>query len=166
MTLAKARGIRSRSVRGAPTTTADVSASSEGAPPNMPAATPPTNLVQDARAPAEARRALDSVAAELSQEQLSDARILVNELVTNSVRHAGPGVIELMLELTATHLVIAVTDAGAVAVPVVVHDGFEAAVPHGWGLRLVESLSESWGVRDDAAGRRTVWCEVRRVAAL
>ena len=99
-------------------------------------------------------------------EKLSDARILVNELVSNSVRHACPGVIELMLDLTPTHLVIAVTDAGAVAVPVIVHDGEDAAVPHGWGLRLVETLSESWGVRDDAPGRRTVWCEVRRVAAL
>ncbi len=78
---------------------------------------PPTSLEQDADAPAAARRALDSVAAELSAEQLSDARILVNELVTNSVRHACPGEIELMLDLTPTHLVIAVTDAGAVAVP-------------------------------------------------
>ena len=79
---------------------------------------PPTSLEHDADAPAAARRALDSVAAELSAEKLSDARILVNELVTNSVRHACPGVIELMLDLTPTHLVIAVTDAGAVAVPV------------------------------------------------
>jgi anti-sigma regulatory factor (Ser/Thr protein kinase) len=127
----------------------------------MPAALPPTNLAQDAHAPAAARRALDSVAAELSAEQLSDARILVNELVTNSVRHACPGAIELMLDLTPTHLVIAVTDAGAAAVPVIVQDGGDAAAPHGWGLQLVESLSESWGVRDDEAGRRTVWCEVR-----
>jgi len=129
----------------------------------MQAATPPTNLVQDAQAPAAARRALDSVAAELSAEQLSDARILVNELVTNSVRHAGPGVIELMLDLTPTHLVIAVTDAGGEAVPAMVHEGADSAAPHGWGLRLVESLCETWGVRDDAPGRRTVWCEVRRV---
>jgi anti-sigma regulatory factor (Ser/Thr protein kinase) len=105
------------------------------------------------------------VADELSAQQLSDARILVNELVTNSVRHAHPGPIELMLHLTPTHLVIAVTDAGAVEAPVVVLDGGDAAEPHGWGLRIVESLSESWGVRD-CAGRRTVWCEVRRVAAL
>jgi hypothetical protein len=44
-------------------------------------------------------------------------------------------------------------------------DGAEAAVPHGWGLRIVESLCESWGVRD-APGRRTVWCEVRLAAAV
>jgi serine/threonine-protein kinase RsbW len=132
----------------------------------MQAEMPPTSLEHDADAPAAARRALDSVAAELSAEKLSDARILVNELVSNSVRHACPGVIELMLDLTPTHLVIAVTDAGAAAVPVIVQDGEDAAVPHGWGLRLVETLSESWGVRDDAPGRRTVWCEVRRVAAL
>ena len=114
----------------------------------MQAEMPPTSLEHDADAPAAARRALDSVAAELSAEKLSDARILVNELVSNSVRQACPGVI------------------GAAAVPVIVQDGEDAAVPHGWGLRLVEILSESWGVRDDAPGRRTVWCEVRRVAAL
>ena len=132
----------------------------------MQSALPPTNFLHDAHAPAAARRALDSVAAELSAEQLSDARILVNELVTNSVRHASPGAIELSVELTSTHLVIAVTDAGAVEAPVIVLEGADAEMPHGWGLRLVESLSEAWGVRDDAPGRRTVWCEVRRVAAL
>jgi anti-sigma regulatory factor (Ser/Thr protein kinase) len=131
----------------------------------MQAETRPTHLEHDALAPAAARRALDSVAAELSAEQLSDARILVNELVTNSVRHARPGAIELLLDLTPTHLVIAVTDAGAVEAPVIVLDGGEAPDPHGWGLRIVESLSESWGVRD-AAGRRTVWCELRLAAAV
>jgi hypothetical protein len=67
--------------------------------------------------------------------------------------------------VTATHLVIAVTDAGSIGAPVIVLDGAEAAVPHGWGLRIVESLCESWGVRD-APGRRTVWCEVRLAAAV
>jgi anti-sigma regulatory factor (Ser/Thr protein kinase) len=119
--------------------------------------------VHDTHAPAEARRALESVAAELSDEQLGDARILVTELVSNSVRHAGSGAIELTLDLTATHLLIAVTDAGAVTAPALVDDGGAALVPHGWGLRLVESLSDSWGVRD-GAGHRTVWCEVRRIA--
>jgi anti-sigma regulatory factor (Ser/Thr protein kinase) len=123
-----------------------------------------TTLVHDASAPITARRALEQLAHDLSEDQLRDARIVVTELVSNSVRHASEGAIELRLDLTATHLVIEVTDGGSAAAPVLVHDGKEALVPHGWGLHIVDSLSESWGVRD-APGRRTVWSELRRPAA-
>jgi anti-sigma regulatory factor (Ser/Thr protein kinase) len=119
-------------------------------------------LVHGPRAPGEARQAVDLVASGLSLEQVWDARILVTELVSNSVRHARPGPIELTLSLTATHLQIEVSDAGAVSAPSRVYGGAEALAPHGWGLHIVESLCDSWGVRDEG-GRRTVWCELRRL---
>ena len=118
-------------------------------------------LVHGPRAPGEARDAVELLAPGLSVEQVWDARVLVSELVSNSVRHARGGPIDLVLALTATHLQIEVTDAGAVSVPARVHEGADALAPHGWGLNIVESLCESWGVRD-ASGRRTVWCELRR----
>jgi anti-sigma regulatory factor (Ser/Thr protein kinase) len=118
-------------------------------------------LVHGPRAQGEARDAVERVAPGLSVEQVWDARILVSELVSNSVRHARAGSVDLTLALTATHLQIEVTDAGAVSGPAQVHDGADALAPHGWGLHIVESLCESWGVRD-APGRRTVWCELRR----
>jgi anti-sigma regulatory factor (Ser/Thr protein kinase) len=120
-------------------------------------------LAHSAGAPTEARRVLDEVADGLAAEQLWDARILVTELVSNSVRHARGSVIEFSLDLTATHLLIEVTDGGAATEPARVQEGGDALVPHGWGLNLVEALTDSWGVRD-APGRRTVWCELRRFA--
>jgi anti-sigma regulatory factor (Ser/Thr protein kinase) len=123
-----------------------------------------TTLAHNASAPLAARRALAQLARDLSDDELRDARIVVTELVSNSVRHAHDGAIELRLDLTATHLLIEVTDGGSAAAPVLVHDGTDALAPHGWGLHIVESLCESWGVRD-GPGRRTVWCELRRPAA-
>jgi anti-sigma regulatory factor (Ser/Thr protein kinase) len=120
-----------------------------------------TTLTHDADAPGEARRLLDQVANGLAPEQLWDARILVTELVSNSVLHARGRSIEISLDLTPTHLVIEVTDGGSPAGPAVVREGADALVPHGWGLNIVEALTESWGVRD-GPGSRTVWCELRR----
>jgi anti-sigma regulatory factor (Ser/Thr protein kinase) len=120
-----------------------------------------TTLTHDADAPGEARRLLDQIADGLGTEQLWDARILVTELVSNSVRHARGRSIEISLNLTPTHLVIEVTDGGSPAGPEIVSEGADALVPHGWGLHLVEALTEEWGVRD-SAGQRTVWCEMRR----
>jgi anti-sigma regulatory factor (Ser/Thr protein kinase) len=120
-------------------------------------------LTHDADAPREARRLLEQVAAGVAPEQLWDARILVTELVSNSVRHARGRAIEIRLDLTPTHLVIEVTDGGSLTGPAIVRQDEDALVPHGWGLNLVEALTDSWGVRD-APGSRTVWCELRRFA--
>jgi anti-sigma regulatory factor (Ser/Thr protein kinase) len=119
-----------------------------------------TAFANDAQAPGNARRALDGFAPDLPAGRMHEARILVTELVTNSVRHASGDSIELALRLTPVHLVIEVTDGGGADRPRLITDGGEAALPHGWGLRIVETLTESWGVRD-APGRRTVWCELR-----
>jgi anti-sigma regulatory factor (Ser/Thr protein kinase) len=122
-----------------------------------------TTLRHDSDAPGEARRLLDQIAGGLAVEQLWDARILVTELVSNSVRHARGRSIEISLDLTPTHLLIEVTDGGSPGGPAVVQESADALVPHGWGLHIVEALTESWGVRD-GPGRRTVWCEMRRSA--
>jgi anti-sigma regulatory factor (Ser/Thr protein kinase) len=119
-----------------------------------------TVLANDSDAPGRARFTLEGFAPDLPAGRLDEARILVTELVTNSVRHASGGSVELALRLMPGHLVIEVTDGGGDGRPALVAGGGEAAQPHGWGLRIVESLSESWGVRD-APGRRTVWCELR-----
>jgi anti-sigma regulatory factor (Ser/Thr protein kinase) len=118
-----------------------------------------TVFENDSQAPARARRTLEGFAPDLPDGRLNEARILVTELVTNSARHAS-GSIELALRLTPTHLVIEVTDGGGAGRPAIITGGGDAALPHGWGLRIVESLAESWGVRD-APGRQTVWCELR-----
>ena len=119
-----------------------------------------TSLASDSCAPGSARHELEAFAADLPAARMNEARILVTELVTNSVLHASGTSIEFTLRLTPAHLAIEVSDGGGPTRPELVTGGAEADQPHGWGLRIVESLTESWGVRD-APGRRTVWCELR-----
>ena len=86
--------------------------------------------------------------------------LLVSELVTNAVLHAGSDV-EVMVQLTATAVRIEVTDASAEAVsPRAATDEEDS----GRGLALVGSLARRWGVRPAPGGGKTVWFEVDRPA--
>jgi anti-sigma regulatory factor (Ser/Thr protein kinase) len=108
-----------------------------------------------------ARRGLDPLEPEVGTERLNDMRLLVSELVTNSVRHARSGEAdELALEVSVTGELIhvRVIDSGP---------GFEASERgpdddpgSGWGLFLVEQLSDRWGV--DLNGTTQVWFELER----
>jgi DNA-binding NarL/FixJ family response regulator len=84
--------------------------------------------------------------------------LLVSELVTNAVLHAGSDV-EVMVRLTATAARIEVTDASAEDVmPRDAADDEDS----GRGLALVGSLARRWGVRPAPGGGKTVWFEVER----
>jgi anti-sigma regulatory factor (Ser/Thr protein kinase) len=110
---------------------------------------------------AAARRGLDPLEPQLGAERLHDMRLLVSELVTNSVRHARNGR-EEELELTVS------VSARAIHVSVVDHGPGFAASPRqpdddpgsGWGLFLVEQLSDRWGV--ELNGCTQVWFEIER----
>jgi anti-sigma regulatory factor (Ser/Thr protein kinase) len=117
---------------------------------------------------AAARHGVDQLAAELGDEQLGDVRLLVSELVTNSLRHA-----ELAPEDSIT-LRVAVDDA---IVRVEVADpgrGFDlegrAEDPEtveGWGLYLVATLADRWGVDRSSTGTvNVVWFELDRAPSL
>ncbi|MEA2492871.1 MAG: serine/threonine-protein kinase RsbW [Thermoleophilaceae bacterium] len=111
----------------------------------------------------EGRHALDRLEGSISDEQLSELRLLVTELVTNSVRHGAPpdSWITLDVEIYTNAVRVAVTDPGP---------GFErpeTPEPHrdrpgGWGLCLVDRLSDRWGV--DGGETTSVWFEVDRSA--
>jgi anti-sigma regulatory factor (Ser/Thr protein kinase) len=111
--------------------------------------------------PAEARRAVAALA--LPEETRQNLELVVSELVTNSVRHAGnsahdPTGIDDAIDLQLTH-----TDG---EVQVTVRDrGPGFSMPNGsrgppleggLGLVVVEVLSKAWGVHRDNAGC-TVW---------
>jgi anti-sigma regulatory factor (Ser/Thr protein kinase) len=113
-----------------------------------------------------ARRALTGLERHLHEPLLEDVRLLVSELVTNSIRHGGAGP-ATQLELGATVLAdavrVEVRDTG---------DGFEPAPPAvpgdaeegGFGLYLVEMIADRWGVeRGDGT---SVWFEISRNARL
>jgi anti-sigma regulatory factor (Ser/Thr protein kinase) len=121
-------------------------------------------LTRDPDSAAEARRALGEVSDHLSPRRLEDARLLVSELVTNAIRHAGlddDDLIKLVVVAEERALRIEVCDPGR---------GFEVtepdpdpARPSGWGLYLVRELSDRWGV--DRSAQTRVWFELDREAA-
>ena len=118
-------------------------------------------LARDPESAAAARRALDEISDQLTPRRLEDARLLVSELVTNSIRHAGlpdGELIRLVVVAGERALRIEVCDSGP---------GFELAEPvpdpsrpSGWGLYLVRELADRWGV-ERATGTR-VWFELDR----
>jgi anti-sigma regulatory factor (Ser/Thr protein kinase) len=111
----------------------------------------------------EGRHALDRLEGAIADDQLSELRLLVTELLTNSVRHGaqGSGWITLEVEIYANGVRVVVKDHGP---------GFrpkDPPQPHpdrpgGWGLCLVESLSDRWGV--DSGEETAVWFEIDRGA--
>lgn len=116
----------------------------------------------DESAPALARSAASSLIGQLPRHLIDDILLLISELVTNSVRHAGLNGtqrIELAVDLDARTIRVEVRDPGS---------GFE---PHprrpspdrgsGWGLHLVELLADRWGVNGGDAGTVT-WFELSR----
>jgi anti-sigma regulatory factor (Ser/Thr protein kinase) len=100
-----------------------------------------------------ARAALDRVQPSVSTETWRNARLLVSELVTNSVRHAD-GEIELVVERHDGSLRVEVVDQG----PGI--DGLEQPPQRegGWGLQIVATVADRWGVEGD--GHTRVWFEL------
>jgi len=116
---------------------------------------------------AAARHAVDGLADRLGDDQLGDVRLLISELVTNSLRHA-----ELRPE-DSISLRVSVDDA---VVRVEVCDpgkGFELAgraedpdAVNGWGLYLVATLADRWGIERSGGEGSTVWFELDRADGL
>jgi anti-sigma regulatory factor (Ser/Thr protein kinase) len=121
------------------------------------AATLRERLVADPQAPQSARRLMERTLGFLPDDFVDRVKLLVSELVTNAVTH-GPRQTDV-IELTVT------ADPGMVRVDVTNEGGgFHQRMRRrsfrrsGWGLFLVEQLSDRWGVLDQ--GRTHVWFEV------
>jgi anti-sigma regulatory factor (Ser/Thr protein kinase) len=130
-----------------------------------------------AHSAAEARRALDSLEDEVDPALLEDLRLMVTELVTNSVRHAdtdGPADVGLSVSVAPDRVRVEVRDRGRGFD----RDGARRRAPDGrdgepelraggWGLYLVDRLASRWGVGREGGTR--VWFELdcvdRRVGA-
>jgi anti-sigma regulatory factor (Ser/Thr protein kinase) len=111
-------------------------------------------------AAAKARRGLANLRGDLDPPLMETLRLLVTELVTNSVRHTGASTVVLNVLVGKRAVLTEVTDAGPG------FDPSEAGTPGpdhtGWGLFLVERLAERWGVTRNGHGTK-VWFELRRV---
>lgn len=108
-----------------------------------------------ADAVASARRFVVSVVGELIDAQRrGDLEVLVSEVVSNGVMHAGT-TMELLLSAHDDLIRVELVDHG-VGEPQV----SRAAGPGGgFGLRIVAGLSQRWGVEHHERGK-TVWFEV------
>jgi anti-sigma regulatory factor (Ser/Thr protein kinase) len=95
----------------------------------------------------------------LSARALDDARLLLSELVANSMRHARLGpkdTIRVTAEVEHGRLRIDVVDGGRGGIPVLAGAiRPRPSAESGWGLYLVETLSSRWGY---GAGR--YWFEL------
>jgi serine/threonine-protein kinase RsbW len=97
---------------------------------------------------------------------LDRARLLVSELATNSVLHSGaiPGDdLVLRVQPSKTTVRLEVEDSGrgdvVVARPPDLNGG------GGFGLNLVHTLSERWGVEYAVAGGTSVWARLSLTGA-
>lgn len=111
-------------------------------------------------AAASARSRLSRLRSDLDPPLMESVRLLVTELITNSVRHAHAPTLELTVLVAASRVHVEVSNPGG---------GFEPkpSGPEdrdaGWGLFLVDRLSDDWGVIDDGdAGYQRVWFEIAR----
>jgi anti-sigma regulatory factor (Ser/Thr protein kinase) len=117
-----------------------------------------TDIPRDDRAPATARRAVERLSGTVSDEVIPEVKLLVSELITNSVKYGGEGQITLCLDAKGPHKLRAeVIDQGGGFVPVA--RTRPATEVGGWGLHLVQTLSNRWGVHQ---GSTHVWFEIDR----
>ena len=117
-------------------------------------------LPSNARAAGMARQAIYPMR-RTAPDVVEDVLLLVTELVTNSYRHAGvsrAGWIDLHVTARRDCVRVEVKDEGP---------GFQvsgrivgADVSGGWGLYLIDHLTNRWGVAHD--GLTCVWFEIDR----
>jgi anti-sigma regulatory factor (Ser/Thr protein kinase) len=117
----------------------------------MPAAVPDLDLLVPA-APFAAREARHAVARSrlVGEEQEATLLLLVSELISNSVRHAGLGPherIRLRARTDTERAHVEVCDAGRSGRIPAKRDGADGPLePGGLGLVLVDEMADRWGV--------------------
>lgn len=113
-------------------------------------------LRADETAPRLSRARLAEIEAFLGPRS-NDVKLLISELVTNSVRHA-PSTQKVRVRVK--------TDDEKIRLEVVDHGpGFVPTTPRGdgMGLTIIERLADDWGVKVD--GECTVWVELSKSMA-
>ena len=108
-------------------------------------------------APAEARRSLVPLDSIVPSDRLDDLRLMVSEMVTNSIVHSGlhrGAPIVLLVKVLPERVRVEVADSGG---------GFPSepnppSETHGRGLMIVDQLADRWGTERDSETK--VWAEV------
>lgn len=116
-------------------------------------------LARTARAPSEARRSLEALRHRIDAAVFDDVRLVVSELVTNSVQHEGPDPgswvnVRLRVSGAAVRGEVINPGPGFHPEPRPPEQGQES----GRGLYLVDRLADRWGVSKNGVTR--VWFEI------
>jgi anti-sigma regulatory factor (Ser/Thr protein kinase) len=116
------------------------------------------DIPRDPTAPGEARRAIERLGESIAPDIAPDVKLLVSELITNSVKYGANGAVTLKVDAPEPRrLRVEVVDQGVGFVPVARNR--PATEVGGWGLHLVQTLSNRWGVYE---GSTHVWFEIDR----
>jgi anti-sigma regulatory factor (Ser/Thr protein kinase) len=90
-----------------------------------------------------------------SQAARDNATLVLSEIVTNAVRHASGGPILITVTTMDGHLRVEVHDESA-SLPIARTSGETG----GYGLRLIDRLSDQWGIHQHPGDGKTVWFEM------
>jgi anti-sigma regulatory factor (Ser/Thr protein kinase) len=113
-------------------------------------------IPRDVDCAAHARAHLDGeLSGRADDDALVGALLVVSELVTNAYHH-GEGQIELRLKLGEERVRIEVVDEGEGNAPEIREEA-EDARGGGWGLQIVETVADRWGIFE---GTTHVWADV------
>lgn len=108
-----------------------------------------------------ARQALGQLPGDFDEALMGTMRLLVTELVTNSVRHSQAHSISVKAVVRGSSIWLEVSDEGpGFDIQGALHEGAHRD-ESGWGLFLVEQLANRWGVRRED-GATNVWLELQR----
>jgi anti-sigma regulatory factor (Ser/Thr protein kinase) len=149
-------------VDGRPLTPAMNGASPQTARETLELVTEEIELALDDRAPGAARCAVDAALhGHVTATILGDARLIVTELATNSVCHSRaerPARLVLRIQRSPTDLRLELEDPGrdgviSVGLP-------DRSAGNGFGLNLVQMLSERWGAERVADRGTRVWSQL------
>jgi len=115
------------------------------------------DIARDRTAPSAARRAVETFHA-IAPDVVPDVKLLVSELISNSVKYGREGAVQLIMRSEdPSHVHVEVVDQGVGFVPAA--RDRPKTEPGGWGLHLVEALTQRWGVHE---GSTHVWFEIDR----
>ena len=112
-------------------------------------------LPRTPQAPFLARRALEDLDGSLDPKVLPEVRLLVSELVSNSVKYGGEGPVRLEVRASDKGVRAEIIDQGVGFTPKARDDDLDRV--GGWGLHLTEHLTSRWGTYE---GSTHVWFEI------